>query len=409
MSPSVEPVPIQKFDELLAQTLGNGFQIKHLEWKPLTAAGENYGSVILAITVTLSRSNKVETLNLVTKRPPTTAYLLDLFNSPVSFKKELHFYSSMAKAFINLQLENGINEKDLTNLVPKYFGGRLGLKIPEKFDEQAAIVLENLKCVGYDIEDRIFGLDKKHTEFAIQGLAKLHAFSTALMINKPELYKKIATEVVEKVATEASEKCVFDLIQLARSYLQKIEEVKPYLEGINKTIEHGIQEEQNPEIVEEPWGTLLHNDFWVNNMMFRHDERGEILDMKIVDFQLCSHDYGVKDLIFFLVSSATKEILDNKLDDMLDLYYSCFIRTLQTMKVDTKRFSKQKFDEIVNRLAPQKFNQCIMMLQVIKGPRRSKSGIDNDDIFINLDENDVYNQKLLHTVRLFDKRGWLLK
>ncbi|KOC65107.1 hypothetical protein WH47_04697 [Habropoda laboriosa] len=413
MSPSVEPLSVQKLDELLAQSLGKDFQLKHLEWRPLTAPGENFGSVMLAITAVVTRANnKTETLNLVTKLPPTSTYLLELFNSPVTFKKELHFYSSMAKEFVNLQLECGINEQDLMILAPKFFGGRLGLKNPEKFDEQAAIVLENLKYNGYGTEDRIYGLDRKHTEFAIEELAKLHALTIALKTKKPQLYEKVAKIVLSEVLNDMTEKCVVDMIRKAQADIESIEEVKPYLERVNRTIEHGIQASRKLEIPEEPWATLVHNDFWVNNMMFRHNELGDLVDMKIVDFQLCLYDYGMKDLIFFLVSSANKEVLDNKLDDMLDLYYSCFVKVLKKLQVDTEKFSKQKYDEIVNRCAPVKFNQCMMMAQVIQAPRGiapEMKDMKDKDVFMNVAGNDTYTKKLTQIVRLFDERGWLLK
>ncbi|XP_033318302.1 uncharacterized protein LOC117215863 [Bombus bifarius] len=412
MYPSVEPLSVQKLDVLLRQSLGNDLQIKHIEWKPLTAPGENFGSVMLAIIVTLTRSsNKTETLHLVAKLPPTSAYLLGLFNSPVTFRKELQFYSVMVKEFTNLQIESDVNEKDARDLVPKFFGGRLGLKNPEQFDEQAAIILENLKLSGYDTGDRIFGLDKKHTEFAIESLAKLHALAIALKMKKPQLYERIAAEVFLDVSNEITEKCVKDMFGKSKSDLESMEEIRPYLDRINKTIEYGLEANKNLKKPEEPWATFVHSDFWVNNMMFRHDEKGELVDMKIVDFQLSAYDYGVKDLIFFLVSSANEEILDNKLDHMFDLYYSCFIKMLKTLKVDTEKFSKQKFDEILNRCGPVKFNQCIMMAQVIQAPKKSTSeseNVEGSNVFIDISDNVIYKRKLLHIVTLFDKRGWLI-
>lgn len=413
MSPSIEQLPVQKLDGLLAQSLGNDFQIKHLEWKPLTAPGENFGSVMLAITVTVGRANnKTETMNLVAKLPPTAAYLLELFNSPVTFKKELRFYSSMATEFLNLQLECGINEKDLCVVTPAFVGGRLGLKVPDEFDEQASIVLENLKCSGYGTEDRIYGLDKEHTEFAVEGLAKLHALAIALKMKKPDVYKRVAPDVLEEVLNDTTEKCVMDMLRKGHSDVQDIAEVQPYLERVNRTVEHGIQAGKNLGEPEEPWGTLVHNDFWVNNMMFRHDEHGELVDMKIVDFQLCVYDYGVKDLIFFLVSSANKDILDNELDGMIDLYYRCFVKFLDALGVDTVKFSKERFDEIVDYCAPIKFNQCIMMAQVIQSPRGSApemKDVKGTEIFMKNAGDGVYKQKLQHIVTLFDRRGWLHK
>lgn len=412
MSPSVEPFPVQNLSELLSESLGKDIQVKQLEWRPLTAPGENFGSVMLAINVTVTRLNRTDTLHLVGKLPPTSAYLLDLFNSPVTFKKELLFYSSMAKEFMKLQLESGINEKDVSDLAPKYFGGRLGLKDPEVFDQQAVIVLENLKYNGYSTEDRIWGLDKVHTEFALDGLARLHALTIALKLKKPQLFQGMLSGVLTEVMSDTTEKCVIDMIRKAQADMNDIPEMKPYMDRVNKTVEHGIKANKHAGKAEEPWATLVHNDFWVNNMMFRHDQRGQLIDMKIVDFQLCIYDYGINDLIFFLVSSAKKDILDNKLDDMIDTYYFRFVEFLKTLQVDTERFTKQKFDEIVNRCATLKFNQCMMMAQVIQAPKATTTEfkeIKGEDLFLNQVDNDVYKQKLVHIVQLFDKRGWLIK
>lgn len=413
MYPSDEPLSVQKLDVLLRQSLGNDLQIKHVEWKPLTAPGENFGSIMLAVIVTLTRSsNKTETHHLVAKLPPTSAYLLGLFNSPVTFRKELQFYSVMVKEFINLQIESGINEKDARNLVPKFFGGRLGLKNPEQFDEQATIILENLKLSGYDTGDRIFGLDKKHTELAIESLAKLHALVIALKMKKPQLYERIAPELFLNLSNEITEKCITEMIERSRSDLENMEEIRPYLDRINKTMEYSCEANKDLKKPEEPWATFVHCDLWVNNIMFRHDEKGELVDMKIIDFQLFEYDYGVKDLIFFLMSSTSEEILDNKLDYMFDLYYSCFIKMLKTLKVDTEKFSKQKFDEILNLCGPIKFNQCIMMAQVIQAPKKSMSeskNVEGSDVFVKMSDNVIYKRKLLHIVTTFDKRGWLLK
>ncbi|XP_031841904.1 uncharacterized protein LOC116431094 [Nomia melanderi] len=410
MTPSVETSPVKNLEKLLIHTLGTDFQIKSLEWKPLTAPGENFGSIMLAINLIVTRANKTQTLNLVAKLPPTSAYLLDLFNSPVTFRKELQAYSTMMRELEKLQLESGVNEKNLSVVAPRYFAGRLGLRDEDIFDEQAVIILENLKYNGYDTEDRIHGLDRKHVKFALDKLAKLHALTIALKIKKPQIFQKIMPDVLKELLSETSEKCVLDMIKKAQADLKDIPEAKPYFDRIDRTIEYGIQLNKNSREPEEPWATVVHNDFWVNNMMFRHDEHGELIDMKIVDFQLCLYDYGAKDLIFFLISSANNDILKNELDDMIDYYYTCFVKSLATLKVDTEKFSKKKFDEIVNYCGPIKFNQCIMMAQVIQAPKESAPEVKDvkGDPFSNRTADGVYRQKLLQIVQLFDKRGWLI-
>ncbi|RLU16715.1 hypothetical protein DMN91_010783 [Ooceraea biroi] len=402
-------LPVQNLEALLAQTYGSDFKIYDVEWKPLTDPGENFGSLILAINISAEQNNKERTLHLVVKLPPRSEYLLDLFDSPITFKKELDFYSIVAPEFLKLQNENGIPREDLSIIAPRFFGGRLGLRDPQRFDDQAAIVLENLKYLNYTTKDRILGLDKEHMYFAIGHLAKLHAMTICLKLKKPELFQKVIMPTLEYAVDESAKDCVLDMIKKAHDDFKCMKEAKPYLDRIEKTVEYGLRTTVTPQ---EPWATLVHSDFWVNNMLFKYDEFNKPINMKIVDFQLTIYDYGVNDLIFFLISSACKEVLDDHLEDMIDLYYDSFIECLRSLSVDTDAFPKSEFLEQLNQCAPIKFNQCIMMIQVIQAARGSVTEISettDKDIFTGNINDDNYKQKMLHVLSIFDQNGWLMK
>lgn len=391
------------------QTYGPNFRIHDVEWKHLTDPGENFGSIILAVNITAEQNDKKRTLNVVVKLPPRSAYLLDLFDSPLTFKKELEFYSIVAPEFLKLQNESGIPREALSIIMPQFLGGRLGLENSQSFDaEQAAIVLENLKSHNYMTQDRIVGLDKAHMDFAISHLAKLHAITIALKLKKPEFFKRAVLPGLTASITEAAEKGVVDMVQKAHNDYKNMIEAKTYLDRIEKTIEYGFKQNVKPE---EPWATMVHNDFWVNNMMFKYDESGNLINMKIVDFQLTVYEYGVNDLIFFLISSSQKEILDNHLDDMIDFYYDSFIESLKLLSIDTNAFPKNQFMKQLNQCAPIKFNQCIMMVQVIQAARGSVTQTTetaNECVFAGGIDDDNYKQKMLHILSIFDQKGWLV-
>lgn len=404
---SLDMLPIKNLDALLMQTYGPNFRIHDVEWKHLTDPGENFGSIILAVNINAEQNDKKRTLNVVVKLPPTSAYLLDLFDSPLTFKKELEFYSTVVPELLKLQTESGIPREALSVIVPQFLGGRLGLRDPQCFDEQAAIVLENLKSHNYTTQDRIVGLDKVHMDFAISHLAKLHAITIGLKLKRPEFFKRTVLPILEFTVNEAAEKGTVDMIQKAHNDYKNIKEAEAYLDRIKKTIEYGFTN-LTPE---EPWATLVHHDFWVNNMMFKYDESGKPINMKIVDFQLTVYNYGVDDLIFFLISSSRKEVLDNHLDDMIDFYYDSFIESLKSLNIDTNAFPKSQFMEQLNQCAPLKFNQCIMMVQVIQAARGSVSQTTetaNENVFAGGIDDDNCKQKLLHVLFTFDRKGWLV-
>nr|XP_050857584.1 uncharacterized protein LOC127067095 isoform X1 [Vespula vulgaris] len=399
-------LPIEDFEGLIRKSLGSGLKIKNVTWKHLTDPGENFGSLILAVTVNTIENSSSKTLNVVAKLPPKSAYLVDLFNSPLTFKKELNFYSDVVPALKDIYRSSNLQEEVS---VPRYFGGRLGLENPDKFDLQAVIILENLKSSGYSVQDRIMGMDLEHVKHAVKELAKLHAMIIGLKINRRDFFKNTILPVLVSPTNETAVKCVMDMIHKAHEDLKHLEEAKPYMESVEATLKStNISNETEKD---DLWATIVHKDFWVNNMLFCHDSSGHITDMKIVDFQLCIYDYGVEDLIFFLISSAKKEVIDNNLDDMINLYYDSFIDVLKMLKVDTEQYSKSKFLELLNKCAPMKFAQCIMMVQVIQASRTSHSEMKNMENAAELfkrETNDVGNKKLLHIVQTFAKKNWLL-
>ncbi|XP_014616650.1 PREDICTED: uncharacterized protein LOC106793888 [Polistes canadensis] len=400
-------LPIEDFEGLMKQSLGSGLEIKHVTWKHLTDPGENFGSLIVAVTINFIQNFSSKTMNLVVKLPPESPYQMDLFNSPLTFKKELKFYSDVAPALADIY--HSLNLKN-EFFIPRFIGGRLGLKSPDKFDSQAAIILENLTLSGYTVEDRIMGMDLDHVKFAVKKLAKLHAMIIGLKVKRRDFFENTVLPTLVPPGNETALRAVKDMINKAHENLKCIEEAKPYLESIEATLKSFSMD--NVINKEDLWTTIVHNDFWVNNMLFRHDASGNIIDLKIVDFQLCICSYGIEDLIFFLISSSKKEILDNNLDDMIDLYYDSFIDVLKTLEIYTEHYNKSKFLELLNKHAHRKFSQCIFMVQVIQASRISRSELKNNDNNVDLlkrESNNIGNQKLLHIVKTFERKNWLLK
>ena len=402
-------LPIQNLECVLQEFLGSQLKIEKIQWKYLVDPGENFGSLILALNLVVKEDGTTENLNLIAKLPPKSEYLVDLFNSPMSFYKEIYFYKVIAPELIKFQVENGVQKNELIKLVPRFFGGRLGLKDGEKFDDQATIVLENLKVQGYDTEDRITGMDREHMIFAIKQLARLHAITICYKIKKPKAFKDLILPGLTSLFNEATIRCVQDMINKAVKNLQTMKEAQPYMERVAKTIEYGdSQIEKEPE---EPWATLIHRDFWVNNMLFRHDKSGKIIDMKMVDLQLIQYDNGCHDLVFLIMSSAKPKVIDESLDEMIDTYYSSFTDCLKIFDLDVSEFSREQFDKNLVECARQKLSQCLMMVQVIQATRGSARRVDdikNKENFLDMGRSKENDKKLIHTVETYARKGWLM-
>ncbi|KAK0094729.1 hypothetical protein PV326_010175 [Microctonus aethiopoides] len=406
-----DSLPVKNLKSILQQSFENEIEIDKAEWKYLTDPGENFGSLIFAIDVTLICDSKTKLLHVVAKLPPPSSYLLKLFNSPCTFSKELAFYKELTPEFLQLQRENGILDPEFSWLGPHYIGGRMSLNDNETFDNQASIVLENLNSSGYKMADRLIGLNKSQTEFAVKQLAKFHAIGIAMREKKPKLFMKVVTPALVHVANETAEQCVMDMIEKSIEDLSKIDEAKPYMNVVKKSIEIAGKTEIHKTKSDEMWCTLVHNDFWVNNMMFKFNESNDVIDMKIVDFQLCAYDFGVKDLIFFLISSPMNEIIDDIFDDMVDVYYNSFISALDVFKINVADYKKDHLLTLLEKCAPLKFAQCLMMAQVIKsqpGSAPDIETIDNKESFLQIGGGKAHYDKLLQILNVFRKRGWII-
>ncbi|XP_046617509.1 uncharacterized protein LOC124303830 isoform X1 [Neodiprion virginianus] len=403
-------LPVKELHNLLQETLGPKMTIKSVVWKPLTNPGENYGSLIYGIDATIARNNTTEVLNLVVKIPPPTEYLIDLFNSPISFWKELIFYKKIVPEFTKLQMESGIDPDKLVKF-PLYYGGRLGLTDPNVFDEQAAIVLQNLIPKGYSVRDRLLGLDLEHTQLAIEELAKLHAVTIGLKLKDSEFFKHSVMPALVHVANDTTMETVRDMLRQVHDTLKELPEAKPYINRINKTLRYDYEIDYRLSKPSEPWGTMVHGDYWSNNMLFKYAENSHPISIKIIDFQLGYYGSGAKDLIFFLLSSVQDELLNNSLEDMLDYYYKSFINSLTSLKVDTEKFTREGFDEEVKKSAPLKFGQCIGMTNVIhsvRGVVKNMEDVGKDVNFSAIGNNIRVQKKLLHILQIFDKNQWLI-
>lgn len=103
---------IKGIADLLQTTLQDGQQVANFTTKSLIATGENYGSLMLAVTATLKTTEKEEesTLHVVAKLPPPNEWLKKMFNIPVTFKREIAMYNVVIPTLQTFQLQQGLLE-----------------------------------------------------------------------------------------------------------------------------------------------------------------------------------------------------------------------------------------------------------------------------------------------------------
>lgn len=401
---------IDQLEQIVQPYFGKNVKILKTNFQRLTQPGENYGSLMLRVDLTVTdETNGEQVISMVAKMCPPNEWIRNMFNTPVTFKKEEAVYKEISITLQAFETEYGLSE--MTYFFPKYYGSRLSLNTNStEVDDDAVILLENLKVRGYEVGDRFEGFDLKTSRSIVKALAKFHSVALALKIQKPETFQKYVTPNTKKMQafTDLSEDQRQKPINTILNVLKKQQVFIPYIDRIREYYFVGEKAFQEGPEAREPFATIGHSDFWVNNILINKTE-GE-KGVKFVDFQIVDYGSPVRDLIFFLYVSVQNEVASKHFDEFINLYYDVFINSLKLFKCDTKPFSYSEFKKELKleAKASQLFHCLYMTLPIfaMKGSVKPIEELTADDIF-DVKMSDKFEPKVVHVVSSFIKNGWL--
>ncbi|KAJ3658378.1 hypothetical protein Zmor_010118 [Zophobas morio] len=391
---------IEKLEDIVP--LGENKTIIDHQVKRLTAAGENYGSLMLSVDITVQNAYGTEEIHTVAKMVPPNDFIQEVFNTQTTFKNEIGFYNNIVPALHEFQREQGMDE--LVDFSPTYYGGRINLTGDSSVvDSDAVLLLENLKTVGYKNFERTLGFDLDTSKLIVADLAHLHAVPLGLKLKKPDVFE---TEVKKYLAPFNPQR-PDSSYQRFFATIDKIDELKLFKKRIQKAFDNSLQQSE----AREPFATVVHQDCWVNNIMIKV-EKGKSVKNKFVDFQICDYGSPAKDLIYFLFLSVQNNVLEKHYDDLIRYYHQTFTSTLQKLKCDTTRFS---FDALLKEInyeaAHSQFIQLMFRTFPIfatKGTVKELSEITPADLIPETAETtDLHKQKLIFIVKQFVKQNWI--
>lgn len=116
---------IKNFEDLVQPVLKSGQKVIGFSTKSLISAGENYGSVMLAVTVNLKNEEEESTLHGVAKLPPPNEWIKKMFNIPVTFKREIAMYNVIVPTLRQFQEERGL--LNIFDGFPSSYAARISL------------------------------------------------------------------------------------------------------------------------------------------------------------------------------------------------------------------------------------------------------------------------------------------
>ena len=114
--------------------------------------------------------------------------------------KENGFYTDVIPALQQLQIDLKVPDEKQLDIFVKCFGARLSLDSSKReADADALLVLENLKFLGFESEDRQTGFTTACAMLILEKLAQFHALGIAFRFSRPEVFDKTICPFLEKI------------------------------------------------------------------------------------------------------------------------------------------------------------------------------------------------------------------
>ncbi|XP_052863303.1 uncharacterized protein LOC128269939 [Anopheles cruzii] len=299
------------------------FTIIELDVKPATAVGDNYASVLYRVRVTVvvhggADPTATTAVSLIVKAQPNLALTDEIVQSMNLFPKEMGMYSTLLPAFTRLYAERG---RDVT------FGPRC-LKLCS--EPTNVIVLEDMLDREFRMADRRHGLEMDRCRMVLRRLAQLHAasavycertgpydeiFQTGMFSEDgralSEQFQKVQADFMYKVMSGWSAKGKFYAELMKQWGMDMFEVIVRVTRASRRT-----------------FNVLNHGDMWCNNLLFHHDDKGDLDDIVLIDYQLSFWCSPAIDLLYFMCTSVNGDERFTQMDHLVHYYHKHLVREL---------------------------------------------------------------------------------
>ncbi|GAB0088248.1 uncharacterized protein DMENIID0001_026420 [Sergentomyia squamirostris] len=284
----------------------------------------------------------------------------------------------------------------LENFLPKLSqlvnGIQFGPKFYYKFENDSAcvIVMEDLSAKGYRMADRLLSLNSDHCAVAISKLSKMHAASMILIKEEPFIEDIFNFGFPEGSSDDPGiqQHVLSDLFPAFckkvktwkgfENISRKLEELKPNL--WKKTYECISREHDSFRV-------LNHGDFWINNFLFKYDEKsGKPLDCIFVDFQFTFYTSPAQDLQYFF---GTSSLTERDQEELLNYYHETFKGFLEAKKNPIIPSIDDLKSEMSKRLL-YNFFAATHILPAVLMEKQSEKGNGLDGILDETVKNDMF-------------------
>lgn len=204
------------------------------------------------------------------------------------------------------------------------------------------LLLEDLRRKQMEmINFRTTPLTYDHVALVMKALGKFHAISFALKDQQPQKFKQITKELTElffKVDVDFDTHTE-EMLGLIFKSLQRSNR-PDLIEKMRNQTKGGFLKNARQTVSSEmagPNAVICHGDAWVNNCMYKSNEQGDAVAVKLIDWQFTRYASPVTDIVIYLFCCTPKKLRDERYDDFLKVYYDSFSHLLKKLGSDPEK------------------------------------------------------------------------
>ncbi|XP_069701089.1 uncharacterized protein [Periplaneta americana] len=215
------------------------------------------------------------------------------------------------------------------------------------YSSSGVLVMDDLAASGFEMKNRIEGLDLEHSLLVVRALAKFHAASIILHQEDPEALKMYDRSLFSEVVMQDNMRAYFTGMtclladevetwpEFGEKYAKKLRAMAPKMVEL---CEFGARREEGR------FNVLTHDDLWVNNLLFRG-----LKEVRFIDFQLPHFASAGNDLQVFFGTSLTDEVRQNHLDTLFKEYHTALRDILASLGYTGKYISMEQLKDEYRR------------------------------------------------------------
>uniref|UniRef100_A0A1Y1M531 CHK kinase-like domain-containing protein n=2 Tax=Photinus pyralis TaxID=7054 RepID=A0A1Y1M531_PHOPY len=360
----------------------------------VSPAGESFCSTLSRIKVDYSFDDGggQRTLWMVCKSCPEDEYQAGFVREMKMFDCELEMYGNI------IPLLSRLDYREKMSPIAYWF---CSAPLP-------MMLLEDLSAVNYKLTERRRGLDLEHCLSVVEKLAYFHSASVALHEKDPNVLPKFSKSMFRKSSITA--KIISINYDEIVKQLQNRPDVKKHIQKMKLAKDRILTELCNVHKINCDFKVLNHGDCWINNIMFRYNNRGVVSDVAFVDYTISCFSSPCLDLHYFLTASANLETR-SKYSTIIDHYFENLTRLLR--KFHTKSMpTREQFDADFRIFSSYGFGTALLVLPFSKANHAEGASMEaflEDESATgyryHVINNEAYIEEILHFLPFYHSLG----